>query len=246
MREWRFCSGGPRSGHAAGTDPPEACTGAAGRAGARRPGWQAAEAKPISAQAEFIGRAAAVDKVELRARIRASSARACFTTATTSRKARLCSPSSPSRSRRRFARRSPSAMPPRRALANADVQLQRAGRSSAHQPGTRPDLRATSVSESSCRPRPLSKTRGAAARRPDQYLVPPRSSRRSTAGIGRAAASPGKSVSADRGCWRPWSRTNPIACCSRHPARAARGAARRGHRRIRLAGRAAQARDGSI
>src|SRR6516225_2418559 len=31
---------------------------------------QAAEAKPISAQAEFIGRAAAVDKVELRARVK--------------------------------------------------------------------------------------------------------------------------------------------------------------------------------
>ncbi len=75
---------------------------------------QPAETKPIAAQSEFIGRAAAVDKVDLRARVKGILGARKFSDGDQVKRTSSCSPSSPNPTRPWSTRRAPSAMPPRR------------------------------------------------------------------------------------------------------------------------------------
>ena len=87
---------------------------------------QAAEAKPISAQAEFIGRAAAVDKVDLVARVKGFLGPRLFTDGDEVKEGQVVFTIEPEQFQAAVAQKVAQRDAAKAALANADVQLQRA------------------------------------------------------------------------------------------------------------------------
>src|SRR5438445_5952546 len=87
---------------------------------------QAAEAKPIAAQAEFIGRAAAVDRVELRARVKGFLGARLFTDGDEVKEGQVVFTIEPEPFQAAVAQKVAQRDAAKAALANADVQLQRA------------------------------------------------------------------------------------------------------------------------
>ncbi len=87
---------------------------------------QAAEAKPISAQSEFIGRAAAVDKVELRARVKGFLGPRLFTDGDQVKEGQVVFTIEPETYQAAVAQKTAQRDSAKAALANADVQLSRA------------------------------------------------------------------------------------------------------------------------
>jgi len=87
---------------------------------------QPAEAKPISAQAEFIGRAAAVDKVELRARVKGFLGPRLFSDGDEVKEGQVVFTIEPETYQAAVAQKVAQRDAAKAALANADVQLSRA------------------------------------------------------------------------------------------------------------------------
>jgi len=87
---------------------------------------QPAEAKPIAAQAEFIGRAAAVDKVELRARVKGFLGPRLFSDGDEVKEGQVVFTIEPETYQAAVAQKVAQRDAAKAALANADVQLQRA------------------------------------------------------------------------------------------------------------------------
>src|SRR5580693_7509771 len=87
---------------------------------------QPAEAKPIAAQAEFIGRAAAVDKVELRARIKGFLGPRLFTDGDDVKEGQVVFTIEPEPFQAAVAQKVAQRDAAKAALANSDIQLRRA------------------------------------------------------------------------------------------------------------------------
>jgi membrane fusion protein (multidrug efflux system) len=87
---------------------------------------QAAEAKPISAQSEFIGRAAAVDKVELYARVKGFLGRRLFADGDQVKEGQVVFTIEPETFQAAVAQKVAQRDAAKAALANTDIQLRRA------------------------------------------------------------------------------------------------------------------------
>src|SRR5437899_4034101 len=87
---------------------------------------QAAEAKPIAAQAEFIGRAAAVDKVELHARVKGFLGPRLFTDGDQVKEGQVVFTIEPETFQAAVAQKVAQRDAAKAALANSDIQLRRA------------------------------------------------------------------------------------------------------------------------
>src|SRR5712675_1550999 len=87
---------------------------------------QPAEAKPISAQAEFIGRAAAVDRVELRARVKGFLGPRLFTDGDEVKEGQVVFTIEPEPFQAAVAQKVAQREAAKAALANAELQLTRA------------------------------------------------------------------------------------------------------------------------
>ena len=197
---------------------------------------QAAEAKPIAAQSEFIGRAAAVDKVDLHARVKGFLGPRLFTDGDEVKEGQVVFTIEPETFQAAVAQKVAQRDAAKAALANADIQLQARRRTAAHQyrhaGGLRPAGERAAAGQGGGRRR-----RGATARRPDPALlhrdqVADRRAHWPRFGIARQPRQPADRRARDRG-----QRPADARAVLGHPARAARGAARCLERRRRLAGR---------
>jgi membrane fusion protein, multidrug efflux system len=158
---------------------------------------QAAEAKPIAAQAEFIGRAAAVDKVELRARVKGFLGPRLFTAGDQVKEGQVVFTIEPEPFQAAVAQKVAQRDAAKAALANADVQLQRAADLLRTNTGTRQtyDQRVSEQLQAKA-----SVDDAEAQLRDAQINLSYTEIKSPIAGrIGRAAASPGNLVSPDSG-----------------------------------------------
>ena len=111
---WVACSTTPALAQQQGGPPPAVLV-------------QAAEMKPIADQAEFIGRAAAVDKVELRARVKGFLGPRKFADGDPVKKDQVVFTIEPETYQAAVDQKKAQLDAARAALANADMQLKRAG-----------------------------------------------------------------------------------------------------------------------
>jgi membrane fusion protein, multidrug efflux system len=169
---------------------------------------QPAEAKPISAQAEFIGRAAAVDKVELRARIKGFLGPRLFTDGDEVKEGQVVFTIEPEPFQAAVAQKVAQRDAAKAALANADVQLQRATDLLRTNTGTRQtyDQRVSEQLQAKAAVEDAE-----AQLRDAQISLSYTEIKSPIAGrIGRAAASPGNIVSPDSGVLATVVKDNPM------------------------------------
>jgi membrane fusion protein (multidrug efflux system) len=158
---------------------------------------QPAEAKPISAQAEFIGRAAAVDKVELRARVKGFLGPRLFTDGDEVKEGQVVFTIEPEPFQAVVAQKVAQREAAKAALANAELQLTRASELLRTKTGTQQtyDQRVSEQLQAKA-----SVDDAEAQLRDAQINLSYTEIKSPIAGrIGRAAASPGNIVSPDSG-----------------------------------------------
>ncbi len=169
---------------------------------------QAAEAKPIAAQAEFIGRAAAVDKVELRARVKGFLGARLFTDGDEVKEGQVVFTIEPEPFQAAVAQKVAQRDAAKAALANADVQLQRAADLLRTNTGTRQtyDQRVSEQLQAKAA------VEDAEAQLRDAQINLSYTEIKSPIGgrIGRAAASPGNLVGPDSGVLATVVKDNPM------------------------------------
>ena len=169
---------------------------------------QPAEAKPIAAQAEFIGRAAAVDKVELRARVKGFLGPRLFTDGDEVKEGQVVFTIEPEPFQAAVAQKVAQRDAAKAALANADVQLQRAADLLRTNTGTRQtyDQRVSEQLQAKA-----SVEDAEAQLRDAQISLSYTEIKSPIAGrIGRASASPGNIVSPDSGVLATVVKDNPM------------------------------------
>ena len=169
---------------------------------------QPAEAKPIAAQAEFIGRAAAVDKVELRARVKGFLGPRLFTDGGEVKEGQVVFTIEPEPFQAAVAQKVAQRDAAKAALANADVQLQRAADLLRTNTGTRQtyDQRVSEQLQAKA-----SVEDAEAQLRDAQISLSYTEIKSPIAGrIGRASASPGNIVSPDSGVLATVVKDNPM------------------------------------
>ena len=169
---------------------------------------QPAELKPLVAQAEFIGRAAAVDKVDLQARVKGFLGPRKFTDGDEVKEGQVLFTIEPEPYQATVDQKIAQRDAAKAALDNAEIQLKRAAELLRTNTGTQAtyDQRPASSSRprrSSRRPRPRCAT-------PRSSSPTPRSSRRSPAASARPRSRPATSSAPIRACWRPSCSENPM------------------------------------
>ena len=164
---------------------------------------QAAEQAPIADQFEFVGRAAAVDKVELRARVKGFLGPRKFSDGDMVKMDEVVFTIEPETYQATVDQKVAQRDSAQAALTNADLQLQRATELLAHQHRhqSRPT---TSGFPSSCRPRRISRTRAPSCATPRSSFPTPTSSRRSRAASAAPRCRPATSCRPTPACWPRW------------------------------------------
>ena len=169
---------------------------------------QPAEAKPIAAQAEFIGRAAAVDKVELRARVKGFLGPRLFTDGDEVEEGQVVFTIEPEPFQAAVAQKVAQRDAAKAALANADLQLTRAAELLRTKTGTQQtyDQRLSEQLQARAQLEDAS-----AQLRDAQISLSYTEIKSPIAGrIGRASASPGNIVSPDSGVLATVVKDNPM------------------------------------